>query len=770
MSLVDLYEKLGYFYLGKEIDLNTHKITDNMFLYKSKNLTTHALIVGMTGSGKTGLGIALIEEALMDDIPCLIIDPKGDLGNLALMFDNLSYEEFLPWISEEEAKLKNLSKEEYAKDIAKKWQEGLKSWGIDKERIKKLKEKCDVSIYTPGSDAGINLSLLSDFESPSDDILNDEDMLGFYIDSTVNSLIAFLGGDVSDIEKVFLSNLFYYYWSKKESLNLEKIISNIITPPFDKIGMLPLEKVFPKNKRMKFSSKINNILANPSVRNWIKGEKLNISNLLYTPDGKPRAAVISIAHLNDEKRMFFVTLLLNKYIEWMRRQGGSSQLKTILYMDEIFGYFPTQSNPPSKQPMLLLLKQARAFGTGVVLATQNPIDLDYKGLSNTGNLFIGRLQTKQDKQRLIDGLISNEDVDKKELLNLISSLKTREFLFKSAKSDIPELFTTRWVMSYLKGPLTKEEISKLMADKKKNNIVKPVNVKKSNKKYCGELDVKYFFTPSDELELSPYLVYEAKIKFYNETKNIDLEKEIKQKIYVGEYMKEFDLNEAEEFNIQKCTDNEPENAIFEEVNSDFESMSKKEIIREIKNYLYHNYRITLYRSRKLKMISSPQENLGEFKSKIKDKLDELFESELEKLKNKYEKKQDVLQVKIKKAKQKLEKEKEDVKAKTTSTIIDVGLGILSAFFGRKSSSVTKVASSIKKAGGVMKEKKDVTNAEENLEFLQNELNKLEKELEKDILKLKEKYSIENYIIEEIKIKPKKSDIYNIETSLCYIQE
>jgi len=374
-SQKDIYEKLNLFYLGKEVDPSSNELTDDLLLVKNKNLTTHAAIIGMTGSGKTGLGISIIEEAILDGIPSIIIDPKGDMGNLLLTFPEFKPEDFLPWVDEEAANQKGLSKEEYAKKQAELWKNGIESWGQDSDRVKRLKEAQDITIYTPGSSSGVPISILSSFEAPSQEVLSDLDTYSYLLNSTVSSILALLGETkdlINSKEAILISNIFNYYWKKGISLSLEELIGAITAPPFEKIGVMELKSFYPQNERMKLAFSLNNIIASPTFASWLEGVELDINKLLYTEDAKPKTAILNISHLDDNQRMFFVTLFLNKYVSWMRMQRGSSTLKTLLYMDEIFGYFPATKNPPSKAPMLLLLKQARAFGIGVVLSTQNP--------------------------------------------------------------------------------------------------------------------------------------------------------------------------------------------------------------------------------------------------------------------------------------------------------------------------------------------------------------------------------------------------------------
>jgi len=464
------FEKLGVFYLGRPYDWQQKKPQDGLVLYDSKDLVTHAVCVGMTGSGKTGLCLALIEEAALDGIPAILIDPKGDLADLLLTFPALRPEDFRPWVNEDDARRKNLSVDDYARQQAELWQKGLASWGEDGARIQRLRDAADFAIYTPGSSAGIPLSILKSFAEPPAAIREDEELLRERIGTTATSLLGLLGIDADPIksrEHILIATILDTAWRQGQALDLAGLIQQIQTPPVKRVGVLDLEAFFPSKDRFALAMSLNNLLAAPGFGAWMEGEPLEIDHLLHTAEGKPRVAIISIAHLTDAERMFFVSLLLNQVVGWMRAQSGTTSLRALLYMDEIFGFFPPVANPPSKTPLLTLLKQARAFGVGVVLATQNPVDLDYKGLSNTGTWFIGRLQTERDKARVLDGLegaagSAGQGFDRAGLERILSGLSARIFLLNNVHEDHPVVFESRWAMSYLRGPLTRAQIKSLM--------------------------------------------------------------------------------------------------------------------------------------------------------------------------------------------------------------------------------------------------------------------------------------------------------------------
>ena len=470
------FEKLGAFYLGRVQDLEAGKTTSEYLLYDAKDLTTHALCVGMTGSGKTGLCVSLLEEAGIDGIPAIVVDPKGDIGNLLLTFPQLRPVDFRPWIDESEAARQGQSPDEFAEVTAHRWRQGLADWDQDGARIERFRSAVDLAIYTPGSSAGLPLTVLRSFVAPSPTIIEDVDAFRDRVASAAAGLLALLGIDIDPVrsrEFILVSSLLDQAWRKGRDLDIASLIQEIQTPPFQKIGVMDINTFYPKKDRVELSMALNSLLASPSFSGWLEGEPLDIKRLLYTPQGKPRISILSIAHLSDAERMFFVTILLNELLAWVRSQSGTPSLRALFYMDEVFGYFPPVANPPSKTPMLTLLKQARAFGVGMVLATQNPVDLDYKGLSNCGTWFLGRLQTERDKARVLDGLEgassqAGAQFDRRQMDTILSGLSGRMFLMNNVHEEEPVVFHTRWAMSYLRGPLTRDQIRTLTAERSAN--------------------------------------------------------------------------------------------------------------------------------------------------------------------------------------------------------------------------------------------------------------------------------------------------------------
>ena len=461
------------FYLGRRFDPAAHQPTDEIVYYDSRDLTTHAVVLGMTGSGKTGLCVTLLEEAVMDDIPAIVIDPKGDITNLLLTFPALRPADFAPWVNLDDARRAGLEPDEYAQQVAAQWRDGLASWHITPARMELYAQKARFSIYTPGSDAGLPVSILDAMQAPSDGWGADDDE--FYreqISGIVTALLALVGRTVEpvkDREHVLIANLFEHAWRRGQDMSLEEVILQVQKPPFNKLGVFDVNTFFPEKDRFALAMELNKIIAAPSFQSWMQGEPLDVQSLLYTPEGKPRVSIFYIAHLSDAERMFIVTLLLENVLAWMRTLSGTTSLRALLYFDELFGFFPSHPyNPPSKEPLMRLLKQGRAFGLGLMLATQNPADIDYKGLANAGTWFVGKLQTENDKNKVLGGmqsLVTAEDgLNLGDVDRLLSSLAPRAFVMHNVHDRSgPVPIHTRWAMSYLRGPLTRQQIRTLMA-------------------------------------------------------------------------------------------------------------------------------------------------------------------------------------------------------------------------------------------------------------------------------------------------------------------
>jgi len=763
----EIYEKLGLFYLGKDVDKSTMEATEALTLLKNKNFTTHAAIIGMTGSGKTGLGVSIIEEAAIDNIPSIIIDPKGDMGDLCLADSTFSAKNFEAWVADE-AKAKEADVNEYAAKISTMWEEGIESWGQSSERVEKF-QNVKKTIYTPGSSAGVAINIMSSLETPPAEIMEDSDTFSAYLKSTTVSLLSLVGIVADPLESkeyILLAQIITKAWLADEDMSIESIIGKIINPSFKKIGVLPLDDFYPQDARFKLATKFNSLIASPSFSLWLKGDNLDIQKLLYDENGKAKIAIFSIAHLNDDERMFFVTLLLNKYIAWMRRQSGTSALKTLLYMDEIFGFFPPTKNPPSKEPMLLLLKQARAFGVGVVLSTQNPVDLDYKGLSNIGTWFIGRLQTTQDIDRVIDGLGGQigSSFDKKEIKTLLANLQKRTFFLKSAHLDDIRLFSTRWVLSYLKGPLKRDEIASLMKEQKDAQSLEVETVDtlvNKSQKFDSYQNIdasipQYFeIDTSEENNFSATVIAKSKVHFYNQRRGIDIQKDLILSIEIPSDLQNLRWEDAyeETVDFEKFPHNAPSKAKFQALPQVIlEDKGLKKAIRELKEFIYQEQNLELLRCNSPKLESKVEESNSDFKVRLQDMLNDKKEIEIEKLQIRYGKKEKVLTDRLSRAKERVEKETSD----STGSMIDAGIAVIGALFGR--TSPTKIGRAFKKGSDILKERGDMSRAEERVVQIYEDIEAVEYELEDKIDELNEKYNADNCKIETFVIKPRRTDI------------
>lgn len=795
------FEKLGAFYLGREFDIDQAELRPDCVMYDAKDLTTHAVIVGMTGSGKTGLGITLLEEAAIDGIPALIIDPKGDMGNLLLNFPNLAANDFLPWVEQDDATRKGMTLEQYATDRAEFWRKGLAQWGQPPERLQRLKDAAEVVIYTPGSDAGLPLTIMKSLNAPPPQVIQNSDAMRERVSTAVSALLTLLGVDADPLrsrEHILLSKIIDAGWRQGRNLDLPTLIREIQTPPFDKIGIMDLESIFPANDRLKLAMTVNNILASPAFASWLKGEPLNIQNLLYTAEGKPRLAVLSIAHLNDQERMFFVTLLLNEVVSWMRTQSGTSSLRALLYMDEVFGYLPPTANPPTKLPMLTLLKQARAYGLGLILATQNPVDLDYKALSNAGTWFLGRLQTERDKLRVLDGLegastAAGAVFDRKRIENILSGVRSRVFLMNNVHEDRPVVFQTRWALSYLSGPMTRAQISSLMAPFQQTQAANatphlPSKIAKINPQEqqlisSTEPEVNFLPVLPPEVEqkfvvVSRRLASEAKVLYrpsllahgvvhYVDSKsNVDSWIDLKCLLMLNaqedlgrDPWGEADVLAEDHFEIQSTA--EP-HARFSAVPAE---CSRKTVWKSwtssFKSYLYREQRLALKYSPDLKEYSHPDDRDGDLLARIRQLAREKRDLEVEKLRKKYDSKFDSIQDRVRRAEARVAEEKEQANSSTVAAVVSIGSSILGTLFSRKKFSATNLSragTTMRSASRAADQRSDIQRAEAEVLELQADLKSLEEELEEAVQQITHEFSDGELELEKYEIKPRKSDI------------
>ena len=775
----DVFEKLASFYLGRHYDLASGELRDDLLMYDAKDLCTHAMCVGMTGSGKTGLCLALLEEAAIDGIPAICVDPKGDLANLLLTFPDLQPEDFKPWLEQAEATRKGKTLDQLAESTATMWREGLASWGQGPERIQKLKDAVDVAIYTPGSNIGLPLTVLRSFDAPPPEARDDSELMGDKITGSVSGLLTLMGIDadpMTSAEHILLSSILNHQWQAGINVGIAQLIRLIQSPPISRVGVVDLDTFMSAADRSKLAMKLNNLLASPAFSSWLEGEALSIKKLFYTAEGKPRISILSIAHLNDSERMFFVTILLNELLAWMRTQSGTGSLRTLFYMDEVAGYFPPVRNPPTKPPMLTLLKQARAFGLGITLATQNPVDLDYKGLSNIGTWFLGRLQTERDKARVLEGLEgasvqAGQAFNRNQMEKVLAGLGSRVFLMNNVHDGFPQVFQTRWVMSFLAGPLARDQISRLMADRKAEARAKRAESNESVKSEAAAVSrpvvpagIEERFMAAHEapdegtkLVYRPALYCQGSVHFIKASADLDTWLDTQRLVRCGHGWPEDPWGQSEPVSpdVELLDEPEPDYGWSDLPDQLLSKGRYRSYAKQFKDYLYRHCYLTLYKSPLVGGYAPGGATEAEAKIFFGQKLRELRDLETEKLRERYESKMRSLESKIRTAEDRVQREQAQFEQARWSSILTVGSSILGAFLGGRRTRVTTAARGV---GRASQQHSDIARAEESLRLLQDDMAGLENELREEIDQLTDQYNPENVELESTEIPPRKSDL------------
>ena len=776
---MDAYEKLGVFYLGKIFDPAAGRPKDELLLYDSKDLTTHAVIIGMTGSGKTGLALGLIEEALIDRIPVIAIDPKGDLPNLLLTFPNLAPQDFQPWVDPQEAARAGMEVPQFASRQAETWRKGLADWDQPPERIARLRDAAEFAVYTPGSRAGLPVNVLGSFDAPPSAVLEDRDLLRERVQGTVTALLSLAGieADTTSREQTLLANILHAAWSAGKGLDLAGVIRAIQDPPFSRVGVMDLEAFFPAKDRFQLAMRFNTLLAAPGFEAWMEGEPLDIGRLLFTSEGRPRAAVFSISHLGDAERMFFVSKLLNEILAWVRTQPGTSSLRALLYMDEIYGYFPPVANPPSKAPLLTLLKQARAFGLGVVLSTQNPVDLDYKGLSNAGTWFIGRLQTENDKRRVMDGLegaAAGASFDRSRIERTISGLGKRVFLMNNVHENQPALFQTRWTLCYLAGPMTREQIKRL-APPAIPHSTEPTTAPSPSADtpaapgapasgsqppvLAPGIEAWYLRAqpPAAGLEYHPHVAAALQVRYVNARLAVDLDRRLALAAPLSDGPVAVDWDQAVALAFERTLLAQapaPGSTFGDLPPAACKPKAYEAWRKDVVRWVRQNRSLQLYRSERFKLASRPEETRAEFVARLNLVAREQRDAEVEKLRRRYADKFAALKDRLTRAEQAVAREQEQLSAKKVETAISFGTAILGAFLGRKAvsaASAGRLGTAMKSAGRIKKESADRDRAQETVEDLKAKLTEMDRALQTEIAALEGSFDASAETLQETSV-------------------
>lgn len=778
-------------YLGNVVDTKLFKETKEKFYLDPDDLTTHGVIIGMTGSGKTGAAIVLMEELVLKNIPIIVIDPKGDAINIALHFPELSPENFKKWIDPLRAEREGITVDEYAQKISELWKKGILNYIDNLKPLRQLSENSEILVFTPGYSGGMTISILHDLNMPQDLTWErDEEILLEKIKNTVSALLELTGRDSDPLrsnEHILISNIIEYSWRNNIKLDFSKLLAFIMDPPFNRIGAIDVDMFMSSKERRRLAIDINKIIASSSFKAWLTGVPLEFEKILWSKDGKPRIIIFYLSHLDDSQKMFAVTLILQNLYSWMFKQSGSSKLRVLLYFDEVYGYIPPYpKNPPSKRLLMLLMKQARAFGLGVVLSTQNPVDIDYKALSNAGIWMIGRLQTENDKNRVLEGLklasdTAGEALNDQEISVIISSLRKRMFLVHNIHENKNIVFHTRWAYSYLRGPLTLQEVKKLIEETKKYNLVKIISLREKEHENLLSLPpsiseeftqyflpVKYLLSVNNGLKAYyPILLVKASISINRSRPPLNLVKENMYLLPVLENISGMISSNINTCNLDSSKISEKDLIFVWDKNFKFIDVpniyAKKKFVRtlkrSIKDYIFINYSVKIYKYKDLNMYSEVDERLDDFinrlspllKSKIKEKENKIIE--------KYRKKFESIRNKINSRKEKIKILQTEIKGLERQMSIYGARAAFSLFTKRSAYSKITSAARIRERINIRKEKiksleKDILQLEAQEQILADELKEKLEEIRK------ETYSIDT-MIEEITIKPKKKDI-NIE--------
>lgn len=808
-----MVEKRKEFYLGRIFDPQSGKLTEENVYYDPAHLTTHAVVTGMTGSGKTGLCVGMLEEAALQGIPAIIIDPKGDLTNLVLHFPDLLPEDFKPWIDPDLPRREGKTLDEVAGETAGNWKKGLAGWDLGKEDILALKESVEFSIYTPGSTAGIPINILSSFAAPQLDWATQAELVREDISSTVAGLLSLVGmSDVDPLrskEHILLSNILESAWSQGKSLDLMELILQVQSPPFERLGAFPLDRFYPEKERFDLAMLLNNILASPSFQTWVEGQPLDVEKLLYSPDGKPRHSIFYIAHLSDQERMFIVTLLFAAIESWMRTQRGTSGLRALVYFDEILGYLPPVANPPSRMIMLRMLKQARAFGVGLLLATQNPVDVDYKALSNAGTWLIGRLQTERDKMRLLDGLQNaGGNAPISEIDKMISGLGKRTFILQNVNKSGVKLFQTRWVMNYLAGPMMRSQIPALnelaMGGRKAaaqptaeqaaqtaqaqpfaaaapvqpavQNGLKSSGYTSTAPNLPGDLPEYYLPQELDAgqameaarvgagaaampkgIVYVPALLAQASVRYLSSKYRVEFEqrftvvvRNLEGRIVPWEKHAWHSLD-ASQLHRQPL----PQSQYAQPAAWLTDERALKLYSSDFVDWVFRNGTVRVKANESLKVFAGPEETMGSFREKCSAAAREAMQAEMEKLGAASQKKIDALQLKLEKQKMEVAKQEDELNRRRMEELGSHGEFLLGMLTSRKRS----VSGSLSKRRMTAQTKLDVEREKLELAALEKDLTALKKDHESILAGVKKKWSDVVDDITEVPLNPMKKDIF-----------
>jgi hypothetical protein len=801
-------------FLGRAFSPTLHQPLDEPYVINQRDLVTHAVCLGMTGTGKTGLGIVLLEEVLLQSVPTIIIDPKGDITNLALTFDKLQPSDFEAWTDSDSATQQHKSVAQLAAQTAKQWGEGLQRDGILPERIARFNDRVDVRIYTPGSDAGISVNVLRSFAPPSGlTWARHTELLRDRIAQTCSAILELVGIEADPLksrEHILMALVFESAWRAGQDLDLPYLIRMIQEPPVQRVGMFDLEAFYPRKDRFELCMLLNNIAASPSFVAWQTGEPLDVQTLLQpirgvggsNPIGKTRASIFCLAHLDDAERQFFVTLLLSQMVSWMRAQSGTSVMRALVYFDEVYGYCPPfPRNPSSKTPLMQLLKQGRAAGLSVFLATQNPADLDYKGLGNVGTWFVGRLRTERDRMRAREGLEgAGVGIDRDELESPLSSLPPRTFLAQQA-SGAAQFMQTRWAMSYLRGPLTNAQINLLKTQRGWQSDSAPVSApfvapvaatasaipsddapiqkptfqrRIAMERTALPPDVREVFLHRVSLAQSrvagantprmyrPYLLASAVARITDRASGVMYDDRFSYLVTLDRVLRAPDFAQAQALAgfEPSALEHEPlPDVEFANLPAGINVRWLRQCERLLIEHVYRHVVAKVWYNRTLKVYGAPNENQQDLRQRCEDLARAKRDADAERVRKQFDTRIAALQDKLAREERELTADRKELDARKREEMLTNAESLFNFVLRRRHTTGRSVSYGAQKRRLTQSAAEDVRESEDMIELLRDQLQQAEREYRDSLNAISDKWTAALNDLQEISLVPRKSDIF-----------